>query len=51
MNATLAGMTICILRWEEAANKPSNVIYMDEYRRRLWLRTYTRPMPPRGRVA
>jgi hypothetical protein len=51
MDAILAGITISILRWEEAANKPSNVVYMDEFRRKRWLRTYTRPMPPSGRAA
>lgn len=51
MDAILAGMTISILRWEEAANKPSNVVYMDEYRRKRWLRIRNRPMPPSGRAA
>ena len=45
MDPILAGMTISILRWEEAANK-SNVVYLDDYRRLKWLRIYTRPMPP-----
>ncbi len=57
MDPILAGMTISILRWEEAES--ANVIDFFAARQRIrqkraaqWLRTYTRPMPPyRGDAA
>ena len=55
MDPILAGMTISILRWEEAEPQPaplSNVIDFFDGRERQrqkraaqWLRTYTRPFP------
>ena len=51
MDPILAGMTISILRWEEAES--AKVIDFFAARQRIrqkraaqWLRTYTRPMPP-----
>ncbi len=51
MDPILAGMTISILRWEEAES--AQVIDFFSARHRIrqkraaqWLRTYTRPMPP-----
>lgn len=61
MDPILAGMTISILRWEEAGaqpERPSNVIDFapaaERHRQKRaaqWLRTYTRPMPPGPRAA
>lgn len=55
MDPILAGMTISILRWEEAEPQPeppSNVIEFApaaerqrQKRAAQWLRTYTRPFP------
>lgn len=51
MDPIRAGMTISILRWEEAGRPKSNVVYLSDYRRLRWLRTYTRPMPTPPRAA
>lgn len=53
----LAGMTISILRWEEAESAQVIDFFAARHRIRQkraaqWLRTYTRPMPPyRGDAA
>lgn len=51
----LAGALISIQRYQAAEPKPespSNVVYLADYRRLKWMRTYTRPMPPyRGDAA
>ena len=53
MDPILAGMTISILRWEEAESAKVFDFFAARQRIRQkraaqWLRTYTRPIPARG---